>query len=150
MVAEEGFVIGDRTYPFPTAFRLCDPVLVTQLTGMSWMEFVELLEDSDRQDPASMAGMIGVAVWQGHPKWSRDRVVRFVEQLDMEAVTVQGGETEAAEVVPPSEAVEPSPSPLSPEGSSRAPVFPSEPTGTPASTGQPVSDISSLPSLQAV
>lgn len=145
-MAEEGFVIGDRTYPFPTSFRLCDPVLVSQLTNMSWHQFVEMLEDAKdgSQDPASMAGMIGVAVWQGNPRWTRDRVVRFVEQLDMDSVEVVA--PDEVDAVPPPEAA--SPSPPSPDQSTAEPASTSEPTATPGSTGQPPSDTSFPPSLQ--
>jgi len=122
-MADEGFVIEGRTYPFPTSFRLCDPVLVSQLTGMSWSEFVELLEDSERQDPATMAGMVGVAVWQGNPRWTRERVVRFVEQLDMDSVNVEVEES----AHPP---VEAEASVSSPVPSSLAPSSLSEPTST--------------------
>ena len=143
-MAGEGFVIGDRTYPFVTVFRLCDPVLVSQLTNMTWHEFVELLDD-DEADPAAMAGMIGVAVWQGNPRWTRERVVRYIEQLDMDSVDVIAPDDEADADPPPEAAV---PSPPSPEESTRESESILEPIETAASTGQPLSDTSSQGSLR--
>lgn len=147
-MAESGFVIAGETYAFPTAFRLCDPVLVSKLTGMAWSEFVEALEDGGDGDPAVMAGMVGVAVWQANPRWTRERAVRFVEALSMDELEINAAEEDDA-VPPPAGAADPSASAGSPEGSSPAPASPSETTSTPASTGTSASDGSSPASLLA-
>ena len=143
-MAEEGFTIEGRTYPVPTSFRLCDPVLVTQLTGMAWAAFVELLEDSEASDPTAMAGMIGVAVWQGNPKWTRDRVVRYVENIDLASVEVNAGEADAS----PPDAGTPSLSDGSPALSNPAQDGLSAPPETLSSTGLSESATTSPPSLQ--
>lgn len=139
-MAEQGFVIADRVYPFPEAFRMCDPVLVADVTGMTWHEFTELLDDTDRPDPAAMAGMLAVAVWQGNPRWARDRVVRFVENLQMDSVEVRGAD-EPDDAGPPAPS-EP-PTPLSPDPSTRSSDETSPPSATPGSFGEQESDTTS-------
>ena len=141
-MADEGFVIGDRTYPFPTSFRLCDPVLVSEITGLGWVDFVELLEEPEQQDPAAMAGMIGVAVWQGNPRWNRERVLRYVEQLDMGSIEVNTGEQADPPEAADDQSMDSSPAASKPELESL-----SSPTSTPASTGEQGSDITSPESL---
>lgn len=143
-MAEPGFQIEGTVYPFPTSFRLCDPVLVSKLTGLSWAEFVEQLEDGDSGDPTTMAGMVGVAVWQANPKWTRDRVIRFVENVSMEALDVQGEDPSDAD--PPADLVTDSPSNGSLAASSPEPKSLSDETATPSSTGTSASDITSLAS----
>jgi hypothetical protein len=99
MPDQVGVQIGNHFYPLPTTFRLGDPVLVEELTGLTWGEFVERLPDEDApddmpEDPVSMLGLIGVAVWQGNTTWRRDRVVRFVTTLAMDKVEITGPEPE--------------------------------------------------------
>lgn len=147
-MADSGFVIAGETYPFPTAFRLCDPVLVSKLTGMSWMEFVEALEDGGAGDPVVMAGMVGVSVWQANPRWTREKAIRFVESLDLGALEVRGGDEDDA--VPPPEEDKPSPSDGSAAESSLASDGGSETNGTLSSSGTSASDISSPDSLPTV
>lgn len=102
-----GFLIDGREYPFPEKFRLGDPVLVKQLTGMEFKDFAEALDDEDRrEDPAILIGLIGVAVWQGNPRWTRDRVQAYVQQVDLEGFEAFGGE----DADPPEPAVTPEPS----------------------------------------
>lgn len=96
-----GFVIEDRFYPFPVSFRLADPVLVEELTGLGWDEFVDRLpsgEDSaDGQgtDPVAMVGLVGVAVWQQNPRWRRDRVLRFIQSIEQNAIEFEAPDEEA-------------------------------------------------------
>lgn len=78
-----GFNIGSDFYEFPTSFRLGDPVLVGDVTGMEWNDFAERLDD---KDPRTLIGLVAVAVWQKHPSWRRDKVVRHVESLNFDAV----------------------------------------------------------------
>lgn len=101
-----GFMIGDAFYPFPTAFRLGDPVLVEELTGLAWDEFVDRLPDEndgdkDGTDPVALIGLVGVAVWQQNPRWRRERVVRFVESIDQGDFTVSAPEPEEENGGPP-------------------------------------------------
>jgi hypothetical protein len=84
---EPGFSIGTEFYPFPSSFRLGDPVLVAEVTGISWNEFAEMLDDGD---PRTLAGLVAVAVWQKNPGWRRERVLRYVEALEMDALQFQG------------------------------------------------------------
>ncbi len=74
------FEIFDKEYPLPQAFRMGDPVLVEEVTGLTWGEFSDRMDDADG-DPAIMLGMLAVAVWQTNPRWRRDRVARYVEGL---------------------------------------------------------------------
>lgn len=87
MADKATFAIGNRDYSFPESFRLGDPVLVQEVTGMEFPDFAEALDDPQRRkSPVILAGLVAVAVWQGNPSWKRDRVRRFVEELDMDAL----------------------------------------------------------------
>lgn len=79
--------IEGRVYALPQSFRLGDPVLVQEVTGLAWPEFVDRLDDA-ADDPTALLGMIAVAVWQGNPRWRRDKVARYVEALQMDALQV--------------------------------------------------------------
>lgn len=96
MSDEPGFNVGDEFYRFPTSFRMGDPVLVAEVTGLGWNEFAELL---DQGDPRTLAGLVAVAVWQKHPKWRRDRVLTYVEALELDDVVFDGGDE--ADALPP-------------------------------------------------
>lgn len=87
MADEPGFSIGNDFYPFPSSFRLGDPVLVAEVSGLAWNDFAEMLDDGD---PRTLAGLVAVAVWQKNPSWRRERVLRYVESLDMDALEFQG------------------------------------------------------------
>lgn len=91
MSDEPGFEIGGEFYAFPQAFRLCDPVLVAEVTGLSWIEFTELL---DEQDPRTLSGLVAVAVWQKNPRWKRDKVIQFVERVELDAIGFSGSAAE--------------------------------------------------------
>jgi hypothetical protein len=95
MSEEAGFQIGKRLYPFPIRFRLGDPVIVEQLTGLTWPQFVERLPDEDddpsvADDPIATLGMLAIAISQTNPTWRRDRVIRYVSDLDMDDVQIVG------------------------------------------------------------
>lgn len=90
-----GVQIGRHFFAFPTAFRLGDPVLVEELTGIPWSEWVDRLPDEDEpddgpEDPVAMLGLIGVAIWQANPTWRRDRVVRYVNSIDKSTIEIVG------------------------------------------------------------
>lgn len=95
-MADAGYQIGNKFYPFPTSFRMLDPVLIRDLTGLKWDEFLDLMPDDDEPealgDPVVMAGMFGVAVWQVNTTWRRDRVVKYVQGINIEAVQAVGVE----------------------------------------------------------
>lgn len=97
---EAGYQIGKRFFPFPTSFRMLDAVLIRDLTGMNWDEFLGAMPDEDDPeaigDPIVMAGMLGVAVWQQNPMWRRDKVVRFVQGVNIEEVEAVGLSDETA------------------------------------------------------
>lgn len=91
MADRAGFQIGRRFYPFPTRFRLGDPVLVEELTGCQWDEFIDRLPEDDapdeeQLDPIAQLGLIGVAIWQENPTWRRDRVVRYTQALERDQI----------------------------------------------------------------
>lgn len=91
MAERAGFQIGKRFYPFPTRFRLGDPVLVEELTGVQWGDFIERLPEEEgpedeQLDPIAQLGLIGVAIWQENPTWRRDRVVRYTQALERDQV----------------------------------------------------------------
>lgn len=99
MARAAGFQIGKRFYPWPSRFRLGDPVLIEELTGLEYDTFLERLPDDDTpddelMDPIVTLGLIGVAVWQESPTWRRDRVVRYVQALDRDAVEMVAPEVD--------------------------------------------------------
>ncbi len=95
-MAEAGFKIGERIYPVPSGFRWVDTVLVERLTGLKFSEFAERLDQQqneqelpaeDREaDPLVVLGLIAAAVWQANQTWSRERVEKFVNTLQIDAV----------------------------------------------------------------
>lgn len=95
---QAAFLIDGVAYPVPSAFRLADPVLVKDVTGLEWPEFearyTTTREAVSRGEKAGDAiivlGLIAVAVWQMNPSWKRERVARFVEQVDFESLDSQG------------------------------------------------------------
>lgn len=103
MAEQSGFQVGQGFYPLPEKFRIGDPSLVESITGLSWNEFTDRL-DPDEPDPIVLSGMLAVAVWQANPRWTRDRVQRFVEGIAIDDVTFVGAEEEDAPAQdPPSE-----------------------------------------------
>jgi hypothetical protein len=79
-----GFTIEGRFYPWPESFRIGDPVLIRELTGYEWEDFAARLDDGPGMD--MLAGLVGVAVWQGNPRWRRDRVLEYVQRIDIAAI----------------------------------------------------------------
>lgn len=101
-MAETGaFLIENREYAMPTSFRLIDPVLIREITGLEWPEFTERLDGAQADDPAAeqgdmdpvvLLGLVAVAVWQQHPRWPREKVKRYVGELDIAALSFRGDE----------------------------------------------------------
>ena len=114
-MANAGFKIGDRVYEIPSRYRMGDFVLIEELTGMDADEFSERLDavndavkNGDRGgDMLVLTALMGVAVWQGNPRWRRDKVVRFVEDFDTDDLVVEGGDEDDS---PTKGALPPSPS----------------------------------------
>jgi hypothetical protein len=117
MPDRDGVEIYKRFYPWPDSFRLGDPVLVKEVTGMKWPDFMAALEEQnqaieeavemDTEPPAPdqvvMAGMIAVAFWQGNPTMSRDKVRRAIERISVEDVDMVDGDEGEADIGPPAE-----------------------------------------------
>jgi hypothetical protein len=90
-VQQAAFLLDGVAYPMPATFRLADPVLIKEVTGLEWEEFdarYRLMGEKDERgetpnDPIALLGIIAVAVWQKQPTWKRDRVVQFVQQVDL-------------------------------------------------------------------
>lgn len=110
-MAETGFDIYGKFYPMVEAFALGDPVLIRELTGLDFPAFAEAYDeladtvgDSDGEvsiDPVVLVGLVGVSVWHANPTWRRDKVVRFVQHLSMDAIQFVGDELEADDAGPP-------------------------------------------------
>lgn len=146
-MSEEGFEIYDRFYPSPKRFRLGDPVLVREVTGMSWPEFARGLdamaddyaafveqgrEDEYEPDQVLIVGLMAVAFWQGNKQMSRAKVVRAVEQIPLESVKYVAG-NEGDDASPPDGAAGQPPSTTSSE-SDVSPEAPASTSPPPAST----------------
>ncbi len=104
---QPGFEIAGAFYPFPDSYTIGDSVLVRMLTGLDMEEFGELLADSDdenaesRSDPRLLIGLIGVAVWHKHSKWSVERVARFVQNTDISLLDFPDAGAEESDALPP-------------------------------------------------
>lgn len=107
---ELGFEIYGKQYPIPTRFRMGDPVLVREVTGMSWPDFIaalETMEADQTEDSVCIAGLMAVSFWQANPQMSRDKIRRFIERLWQEDASLVGGEEDdsdgngAVDVSPP-------------------------------------------------
>jgi hypothetical protein len=101
------FEIGGVVYPVPTAFRITDPALVREVTGMDWAEFVDGLRE-EQEDPVLVAGLVAVAVSQANPGWRRERVVRYLGEIDFTDLGVNPA-TNGADAGPPDGTPEQSP-----------------------------------------
>lgn len=129
---QPGFNIGDDFYAFPTKFRLGDPVLVAEVTGMPWNDFAELL---DSGDPRTLAGLVAVAIWQKHPGWRRERVLRHVEGLELDTLVFSSPEPEEDEAAPQPSAGASDTTPESPATSTPTSDTEEHSDETPAPTG---------------
>ena len=168
MANQAGVEVYKRFYPWPTSFRLGDPVLVKEVTGMTWPEFTAALDAQNRAiadaeemddeppqaDQVVLAGLIAVAFWQGNQQMSRDKARRALERIPIEEIELIDEETEDS---PPAGAAGEPPSTTSsasdgsPEDSARTetpPVSISDGT-SPNGSGLPGSPITSPESLPA-
>ena len=115
MPDRDGVEIYKRFYPWPDAFRLGDPVLVKEITGMTWPDFAQSLQTQNEAideaaemggpppqlDQVALAGLIAVAFWQGNPQMSREKARRALERIPMEDIEVIDGDEGEADVGPP-------------------------------------------------
>lgn len=113
-MAEPGFEIRGVFYPMPSSYRVCDPVVVAEVTGMTWNEFADALDDDD---PRALPGLLAVAVWQKNPSWRRDKVVSFLQRVDLDEIVWPEPEGPEDDAGPPAETASPSPIQGSPETS---------------------------------
>lgn len=150
MPDKDGVEIYKRFYAWPERFRLGDPVLVKEVTGMRWPDFVaalEELDDDEEPDQVVLLGLIAVAFWQGNPQMSRDKVRRALEktwQDDVEAISGDEGDAD-----PPAQSSEAGEQPsLTSTESSDSPDASSDET-SPNGSGNPGSVTTSPESLPA-
>ena len=111
MSERDGFETRGRFYPWPQQFRLMDPLLVSEVTGMPYNQFLEAwqttianVEDGDTEanvDPVVLNGLVAVGVWQQHPEWRRERVVRFLEQVTTDDLDITSADEGEGDAVPP-------------------------------------------------
>jgi len=115
---KDGVEIYKRFYPWPDRFRLGDPVLVKEVTGMKWPEVAAALNEQNEAvdeaaasggetpepDQVVLAGLIAVAFWQGNPQMSRDKARRALERIPMEEIDIVEGDEGEADVGPPAQA----------------------------------------------
>jgi len=96
------FEIGGVEYPVPTQFRISDPALVREVTGMDWETFMQGLRE-EQEDPVLVSGLVAVAVWQANPAWPRAKVVRWLQEIEWGALQAHGAETNGADAGPPAQ-----------------------------------------------
>ncbi len=110
---QRGFQIGDSFYPFPTSFKVLDPVLVAEISGLPWEAFIATLEKDEEwlnangapPETLMLAALLATAVWHVHPEWTRQAVIRYVQALDESDLDILGVSEDA--VVPPAEPATP-------------------------------------------
>lgn len=149
MPDRDGVEINKRFYPWPERFRLGDPVLVKEVTGMRWAEFAQALDELDPEeapDQVVLAGLIAVAFWQGNQQMSRDKVRRTVERIQMENIEIVEGDEGEADASPPAEGGE---KPPTTQRSSDAEPDSSSDVTSPNGSGSPGSPTTSPESLLA-
>lgn len=118
MPDQDGVEIYKRFYPWPDSFRLGDPVLVKEITGMRWPDFTQGVQDQmdaiaearemgqepPDADQVVIAGLVAVAFWQGNPHMSRDKARRALERIPMEDIEIIEGDEGEADLGPPAQA----------------------------------------------
>ncbi len=113
MPDKDGVEIFKRFYPWPERFRLGDPVLVKEVTGMRWPDFVAALDEMDEDeapDQVVLAGLIAVAFWQGNQQMSRDKARKAIERMPVDEIEmIEGDDVGPPELTAGGE----SPSPIS-------------------------------------
>jgi hypothetical protein len=124
MPQEEGFEIYGRFYPSPQRFLLGDPVLVTQVTELTWPEFAKGLEEQGEEyrslveqgredefepDQVLLLGLLAVAFWHGNKQMSRRRVAEAVERMPIEEIKFIAGDEEVDADPPAATGVDGSP-----------------------------------------
>jgi hypothetical protein len=138
---QPGFEIYKAFYPVPERFRLGDPVLVREVTGMEWPQFIEALnqmEVNEETDEVVMLGLMAVAFWQGNPDMSRAKVRQVLERVWQEDAELIGGDEVVADGPPAEGGVTP---PTTPNESEDSAVASSDVT-SPNGSGTPASDTS--------
>lgn len=103
--SEVKIVIHDVEYPFPDDYKPLDAVLIYDLTGMEYVEYLEALED-DNKNLRATPGLLGVVISRAKPTWSRGQIAAEVQKIGAQDWRVEGGEQPLAAgdaVVPPDE-----------------------------------------------
>lgn len=103
MADQATLVIFEKPYPIPTDYRPLDAVLIYELTGMEFVEYLEALDD-DNKDIRAIPGLLGIALWRANPDWSRGQVMKSVLRVGSGDWRLEGGDTLEADAIPPSEA----------------------------------------------
>ena len=138
MPDKDGVEIYKRFYPWPDRFRLGDPVLVKEVTGMRWPDFVAALDEMDEDeapDQVVLAGLIAVAFWQGNQQMSRDKARKAIERMPVDEIEmIEGDDVGPPELTAGGE----SPSPIS-SASDGLQVVPDETVILPDSTSDATS-----------
>lgn len=119
-MSHAAFLIDGVEYAIPQSYRLGDPVLIEEISGLRFHEFAERLTTSEwliGRDPAVLVAVVAVAVWQQHEDWSREKVRKFIEALDTDQFDFKLPEQTETDADPPDEPAGESPSPTSSDGS---------------------------------
>lgn len=103
------FLIEGVEYPIPSRYRLGDPVLIEEISGLTFEEFSIRLSSGgwyQGVDPAVLTGVIAVAVWQANQNWSREKARRYVERIAQDGFEWKLPEQKADDADPPEGATE--------------------------------------------
>jgi hypothetical protein len=107
------FTVDGIVYPFPEIIRLGDATLIREVTG------IDVDELADAAATTKIIAYAAVSIWQANPAWSRSKVVKYVEKLDLSALAVEGDDDDPPEIraAPPA-----SPASTSDSTNGRAPL----------------------------
>lgn len=105
---QAGFEIHGRFYPMPTTIKGRDPIVIKEVSGMTFREFAEASDDpSSAFDPGVVITWVAIAVWRANPGWSRATLLGYIGDLDFDAIKgVGANEEEGAPAGPPAPAGE--------------------------------------------
>jgi hypothetical protein len=131
---EAGFEHDGTFYRWFASTGGKDLILIDRIANVAVTEFFELLDDPvARERPSVMLALVATSMRARHPEWSVERIVRTVYDLDVNELTLIGGdEEEPVNPLPP-----PTPSgpeqavdelSSSPDGESRQSAIPAEPS----------------------
>ena len=96
----QGFEWDGTFYEWQVSTKGGDLILIDRLSGMGTTEFFGYIEADDTSRAPVLLGLIGTSLRARRPDWSLERIVRTVIALDLEELTMVGGDEETTDSPP--------------------------------------------------